>query len=108
MNTTLFLPDRQIKAMLLLLLLLTTACDREPPHFYPFTPGLIWQYQLRITTMDGTTTQKYVVSNQAPLDWDGRRIHARRTLDGTWLFYLETGQGIYRIASQRPGEVDPT
>lgn len=92
---------------LLVLLCLLPACNREPPGFYPFTPDLTWHYQLSTTIGDETTQQTYIVSNRPSLRWEDRTVHVRRLPDGTRWYYLETGDGVYRIATQTPVQPEP-
>ncbi len=98
---------RPIGAITLLLFLLSGGCDRSPSAYYPLEPGLRWFYTLHVTTMDSTEEQKLLLASARSVDWRGKPVHARRSLDGTTLFYLENAEGIHHVASRRPNAVEP-
>lgn len=98
---------RRLRPLMLILVLLAGGCDRSAPEYYPLDPGLSWYYTLHVSTMDGAEEQKFLVTGIQPFHWQGKPVHTRRTLDGTTVFYEKNAEGIYHIASQRPGATEP-
>lgn len=82
-------------------------CSREPPVYYPLTPDLTWHYYYSTVTAEGASQTGYTITNRTPIRWGGHTVHVRRLPDGTRWFYLDTNDGIFRIASQRPGDPEP-
>ncbi|MCB1746153.1 MAG: hypothetical protein H6977_06515 [Gammaproteobacteria bacterium] len=76
--------------------------EATPQRYFPLAPGYHWQYRIERTTMDGTQRIRqavWTVAVPATLDVSGMR----ETLGGQRLLYVDDGDGIERLQTQRTG-----
>jgi len=91
----------------LLLFSLTGACQPPAPGYFPLTKGHRWSYQVIHTTMDGSRQQKYFLINGGSKYLNGERVHVRRSLSGTELYYRRDDAGIIYLGSTETGDLRP-
>lgn len=91
----------------LLLFSFTGACQPPAPGYFPLTKGHRWSYQVIHTTMDGSRQQKYLLINGGIKYLNGERVHVRRSLSGTELYYRRDDTGIIYLGSTKTGNLPP-
>lgn len=87
---------------------LSVACGQGQVTYFPLRAGVKWHYDVAITTRDGLEKQRYFLANLGKKQLNEKKVFVRRSLEGTSLFYEETGSGIYylgQISERVPGRV---
>ncbi len=85
------------KTVLLCLCLLTTSCGEPDNSYFPLAQGHDWRYRIQLKTMNGSETQKYLVSSLAPRVINSETIYIQRSLTGMEIMFRQTDTGISRV-----------
>ncbi|MFK8067859.1 MAG: hypothetical protein AB8D52_06420 [Gammaproteobacteria bacterium] len=79
--------------------LFASACEKADVDYFPLESDQEWQYNLSITTMDGTRNQKYLQYNFPEFKLEDQTVWPKQIGDGSKIFYTLTEEGVFRFGT---------
>ncbi|MFO1436348.1 MAG: hypothetical protein U1F34_08395 [Gammaproteobacteria bacterium] len=84
-----------------------TGCQSRQSTYFPLDAGMEWRYALRVVTMNGASSKKFLIANLPAITQNETKMVPRRTATGETTFYAALGSGIQRLGEYAPGgEID--
>ena len=89
-------------AVLLALLLGTTACTDNETSYFPLDKGRRWQYEIETNTVEGTRKQKDVVQSMGRVNNGVANLYRFRSASGQESMVLSTGEEVGLVNQIEP------
>lgn len=78
-------------------LLSFVACSNPPQSYFPLQTGMMWQYGVVRTTMNGVEQHKYVYESLPEKLIDNNPVYFRKAITGSEYGYKKDDSGVYQI-----------
>ena len=87
------------------------ACSRGPESYYPLAEGWVWEYRVTpVSLLERQGAADVVVTNIGTRDLRGKKVTVQKVdsrVASHVLFVAEDGDGVFELATQAPGAVEP-